>query len=128
MGVKEFNQPIVTANRKLVASENGGLHNPSYLVFNGHWSSEPAQDMRKKFSYPSVSGVRRPESEEDIAFMSVSTLLSAGNLNLAKLWTVVAFLFVYSCKHEFWVVIRSLNWGNSLRQNKSLRRSLQGFS
>ncbi|XP_058226545.1 uncharacterized protein LOC131335277 isoform X2 [Rhododendron vialii] len=74
MGVKEFNQPIVTANRKLVASENGGLHNPSYLVFNGHWSSEPAQDMRKKFSYPSLSGVRRPESEEDIAFMSVLEL------------------------------------------------------
>ncbi|KAG5537337.1 hypothetical protein RHGRI_024700 [Rhododendron griersonianum] len=74
MGVKEFNQPIVTANRKLVASENGGLHNPSYLVFNGHWSSEPAQDMRKKFSYPSVTGVRRPESEEDIAFMSVLEL------------------------------------------------------
>ncbi|KAH7867266.1 hypothetical protein Vadar_031089 [Vaccinium darrowii] len=73
-GVKEFNQPIITANRKLVASDNGGLYNPSYLVFNAHWGSEPAQDMRMKFGYPPLSGVHKPKSEEDIAFMSVLEL------------------------------------------------------
>uniref|UniRef100_A0A0R0IPX4 Amidase domain-containing protein n=1 Tax=Glycine max TaxID=3847 RepID=A0A0R0IPX4_SOYBN len=44
-GENEFNIPIIRANRKLVASKNG-------------------------FNYPSISGIQRPESEEDIAFMS----------------------------------------------------------
>lgn len=77
-------EPVITANRKLVASENGGLHNPSYLVFNPVWGSEPDQDTRKKFSYPSVFGVHRPASEEDIAFMSVSPLIFTGNLNYSN--------------------------------------------
>ncbi|KAH7865030.1 hypothetical protein Vadar_001429 [Vaccinium darrowii] len=68
-------EPVITANRKLVASENGGLHNPSFWVFNPLWGSEPDQDTRKKkFSYPPVSGIHRPESEEDIAFMSILEL------------------------------------------------------
>lgn len=119
-GVKEFNQPIITANRKLVASDNGGLYNPSYLVFNAHWGSEPAQDMRMKFGYPPVSGVHKPKSEEDIAFMSVSPLL--------LLWTIVVFIFALSFENGFWMIIRSLNLGNSLGRNKSLQRSLPGFS
>ncbi|KAE9467648.1 hypothetical protein C3L33_00434, partial [Rhododendron williamsianum] len=44
------------------------------VTFFNQTEYEPAQDMRKKFSYPSVTGVRRPESEEDIAFMSVLEL------------------------------------------------------
>ncbi|KAG6635282.1 putative amidase AmiD isoform X2 [Carya illinoinensis] len=73
-GAKEFNIPIIRANRKLVASVNGGLNNPSYLVFNPEWGSEKPQSIDKRFSYPSVSGTKRPESEEDIAFMSVLEL------------------------------------------------------
>ncbi|CAL5361716.1 unnamed protein product [Camellia sinensis] len=73
-GVKEFNQPIIKSNRKLVASANGGLHNPSCLVFNPHWGNEQAQDVGKKFNIPSLSGVQRPKNEEDIAFMTVLEL------------------------------------------------------
>lgn len=73
-GVKEFNIPIIRANRKLVASVNGGLHNPSSLVFNPEWGSEQSQCISKRFNYPSTSGTKRPEREEDIAFMSVLEL------------------------------------------------------
>ncbi|XAR50416.1 hypothetical protein NMG60_11004735 [Bertholletia excelsa] len=74
MAVKEFNNPIIQANRKLVGSVNGGLQNPPYLIFNPHWNGKDAQDVGKKFSYPSLCGVQRPKSEEDIAFMSVLEL------------------------------------------------------
>ncbi|KAE8123758.1 hypothetical protein FH972_018691 [Carpinus fangiana] len=73
-GAKEFNIPIIRANRKLVASVNGGLHNPSSLVFNPEWDNEQPQQISKRFNYPSISGTKRPESEEDIAFMSVLEL------------------------------------------------------
>lgn len=71
-GAKELNIPIIKANRKIVATTNGGLHYPSSLVFNSKWQHEETQDDAKKFSYPSVSGVMKPENEEDIAFMTVS--------------------------------------------------------
>jgi len=74
-GVEEFNMPIIEANRKIVASTNGGLHDPSYMVFNPRWGSEQEKDTSKKFSYPSLAGVQRPKREEDIAFMSVSPFL-----------------------------------------------------
>ncbi|ESW31931.1 hypothetical protein PHAVU_002G280000 [Phaseolus vulgaris] len=73
-GAKEFNIPIIKANRKLVAHENGGLHYPSPLVFNADWNYEPVHYENKRFNYPSISGVQRPESEDDIAFMSVLEL------------------------------------------------------
>ncbi|XP_059438986.1 uncharacterized protein LOC132171631 [Corylus avellana] len=74
-GAKEFNIPIIRANRKLVASVNGGLHNPSSLVFNiPEWDNEQPQRISKRFNYPSISGTKRPENEEDIAFMSVLEL------------------------------------------------------
>ncbi|XP_048228891.1 glutamyl-tRNA(Gln) amidotransferase subunit A isoform X2 [Ricinus communis] len=74
-GAKEFNLPITKANRRLVASENGGLHNPSCLVFNPEWTHEHAGKIAsKRFSYPALPGIQRPKSEEDIAFMSVLEL------------------------------------------------------
>lgn len=73
-GAQELNIPISRANRKFVASTNGGLHNPSCLVFNPEWSREEIKHASKTFSYPSLSGVQRPVNEEDIAFMSVSSL------------------------------------------------------
>ncbi|KAK8603980.1 hypothetical protein V6N13_096445 [Hibiscus sabdariffa] len=72
-GVKEFNIPIIRANRKLVASVNGGLHNPSPLVFNPEWSKEQSQGKTSRFNHPSASSIRRPNNE-DIAFMSVLEL------------------------------------------------------
>lgn len=73
-GVKELNIPITQANRKLVASINGGLENPSYLVFNSAWNIDHAQNAIKRFNYPALSGVQRHESDEDIAFMSILEL------------------------------------------------------
>ncbi|XP_034708584.1 glutamyl-tRNA(Gln) amidotransferase subunit A-like [Vitis riparia] len=73
-GATELNIPISRANRKLVAAVNGGLHDPSYLVFNPEWGNEQVQSKTKRFSYPSLSGIQRPESEEDIAFMTVLEL------------------------------------------------------
>ncbi|XP_027341550.1 uncharacterized protein LOC113854626 [Abrus precatorius] len=73
-GASEFNIPIIKANRKLVASENGGLHYPSPLVFNADWDYQPVNRENERFKYPSISGIQRPKSEEDIAFMSVLEL------------------------------------------------------
>ncbi|MED6192001.1 hypothetical protein PIB30_006149 [Stylosanthes scabra] len=71
---EEFNVPIIVADRKLVASENGGLRYPSPLIFNADWEYQPLHSESKKFEYPSISKIQRPESEEDIAFMSVLEL------------------------------------------------------
>ncbi|KAK2662188.1 hypothetical protein Ddye_000762 [Dipteronia dyeriana] len=73
-GATAFNIPIIKANRKLVASKNGGLHNPSVLIFDSDWDREQAQGMSKRFIYPSLLNVRRPKNEEHIAFMSVLEL------------------------------------------------------
>lgn len=73
-GAKELNIPIYRANRKLVARENGGLHDPSVLVFNPEWTGEEAQGAPKRFSCLTLSGIQKPERDEDIAFMNVLEL------------------------------------------------------
>lgn len=73
-GVNELNVPIIKANRDLVASKNGGLQYPSPLVFSADWDYKPVHCATKRFIYPSISEIRRPESEEDIAFLTVSNL------------------------------------------------------
>lgn len=71
---KELTIPIIRDNRKSVASENGGLHNPSCLVFNPTWNKGKSQfATSNRFSYPSLSDVKKPTNDEDIAFMSVSS-------------------------------------------------------
>lgn len=74
-GAKEFNIPVFRENRELVASEDGGLHNPSVLVFNSLWGGNEAQIHIEKFKYPSLSGVQRPAKEDDIAYMTVNFCL-----------------------------------------------------
>lgn len=69
---KDFNIPIIRSNRKLVATANGGLRDPSPLVFNSAWKSQEAKQVTDKFNYPVSSGIQRPKNDEDIAFMSVS--------------------------------------------------------
>ncbi|XP_043720831.1 LOW QUALITY PROTEIN: putative amidase AmiD [Telopea speciosissima] len=78
-----LNIPIFRANRKLVASLNGGLHDPSVLVFNPEWGGIITQEttpvvrgQHRPFTYPSLSspGIKRPDDDEDIAFMSVLEL------------------------------------------------------
>ncbi|KAI7731875.1 hypothetical protein M8C21_032239, partial [Ambrosia artemisiifolia] len=80
-GAKELTIPIIKDNRKIVAATNGGLKYPSPLVFNSEWKHEEIHDDVKRFNYPSVSSVKRPENEEDIAFM---TVLELGHLIRTK--------------------------------------------
>ena len=70
----EFNLPTVKADRQLVATSNGGLKYPSVLVFDSDWDSKKVESRKKTFTFPSVRDVQRPANEEDIAFMSVSSL------------------------------------------------------
>nr|CAB3491690.1 unnamed protein product [Digitaria exilis] len=73
-GAKEFNVPAFRENRKLVASENGGLHNPSVLLFKSSWSGDSMTSETRTFDYARASAVYRPSNDEDIAFMSVIEL------------------------------------------------------
>ncbi|WOL12881.1 hypothetical protein Cni_G21649 [Canna indica] len=73
-GVKEFNLPMFRVNRKLVASVDGGLSNPSVLVFNSSWGCNEAPHQHIKFRYPYMNDILRPKKEEDIAFMTVLEL------------------------------------------------------
>ncbi|XP_073122865.1 uncharacterized protein [Henckelia pumila] len=73
-GARDFNIPIIRSNRKLVASANGGLENPSYLVFSSGWHHNQALLTSERFDYPSLSGVKRPKNDDDIAFMSILEL------------------------------------------------------
>ncbi|OEL18403.1 Glutamyl-tRNA(Gln) amidotransferase subunit A [Dichanthelium oligosanthes] len=68
-GAKEFNVPAFRENRKLVALENGGLHNPSVLLFTSSWSSDSMISETRTFDYPRASALHRPSNDEDIAFM-----------------------------------------------------------
>ncbi|XP_066333914.1 uncharacterized protein [Miscanthus floridulus] len=58
----------------LVVSENGGLHNPSVLLFKSSWSSDSMTSETRSFKYPRAPSVHRPTNDEDIAFMSVIEL------------------------------------------------------
>lgn len=73
-GAKEFNVPAFRENRRLVALENGGLHNPSVLVFKSSWSSKSKVKESETFDYPRTSMIHRPSNDEDIAFMSIIEL------------------------------------------------------
>lgn len=73
-GAEELNIPIIRANRKSVASVDGGLQNPSCLVFNPNWGSEQPDGINRRFAHTVPSDVQRPGSDEDIAFMSVLEL------------------------------------------------------
>ncbi|XP_011040306.1 PREDICTED: glutamyl-tRNA(Gln) amidotransferase subunit A, mitochondrial isoform X1 [Populus euphratica] len=89
---KEFNLPIFAANRELVASENGGLHNPSCLIFNPEWTDEQVENASNRFSYPTLSGIQKPKTEEDIAFMSI---LELGELIRTKQITSVELVQIF---------------------------------
>lgn len=73
-GAKKFNVPMFRVNRRLVASADGGLHNPSVLVFNSSWGNVEKSHENEKFKYPSLQDVKRPIKEDDIAFMTVLEL------------------------------------------------------
>ncbi|KAM3352332.1 hypothetical protein ACQJBY_023901 [Aegilops geniculata] len=73
-GAKEFNVPAFRENRRLVALKNGGLHDPSVLVFKSSWSCKSEVKKSEAFNYPQTSMIHRPSNDEDIAFMSIIEL------------------------------------------------------
>ncbi|KAJ6374640.1 hypothetical protein OIU78_030185 [Salix suchowensis] len=89
---KEFNLPIFAANRKLVASENGGLHKPSCLIFNPEWTDTRVGNASNRLSYPTHSGIQKPKTEEDIAFMS---MLELGELIRTKQITSLELVQIF---------------------------------
>ncbi|XP_078159815.1 amidase family protein isoform X2 [Carex rostrata] len=101
-GAEEFNIPAFRENRELVASEDGGLKNPSVLVFDSSWGENKqknnsfiqnkALDASEKFNYPSHGEVKRPSKDEDIAFMTVTEL---GKLLETKQITSVELTDIY---------------------------------
>lgn len=90
-GAKEFNVPAFRENRRLVALKNGGLHDPSVLVFKSSWSSKSKVKESEKFDYPQTSMIQRPSNDEDIAFMSVSFIK---HFIIHWLWTSNEFLLI----------------------------------
>ncbi|XP_060205342.1 uncharacterized protein LOC132633131 isoform X2 [Lycium barbarum] len=92
-GANDFNIPIIRSNRKLVASTDGGLQNPSCLVFNSAWKVQQLEnEPNKRFNYPSPARIQRPKSDEDIAFMSI---LELGQLLKANLITSVELTGIF---------------------------------
>lgn len=73
-GAKQFNIPAFRENRKLVADVDGGLRNPSVLVFDPSWVIRDESHEVQAFNYPYPSGVKRPDVEDDIAFMTILEL------------------------------------------------------
>lgn len=92
-GANDFNIPIIRSNRKLVATTDGGLYNPSCLVFNSAWKVQQLEnEPNKKLNFPSPSGIPRPNSDEDIAFMSI---LELGQLLKENLITSVELTGIF---------------------------------
>lgn len=89
---KEYNVPIIKDNMKLVASTNGGLNDPSCLIFNPSWKDERSEYVAKQFNHLSLPEVKRPGSDEDVAFMSV---LELGQLIKSKQITSVELTKIF---------------------------------
>ncbi|XP_020522979.1 uncharacterized protein LOC18434566 isoform X3 [Amborella trichopoda] len=74
-GAEELNVPAFRDIRKLVASTNGGLHDPYPLVFHPSWvGAKGVPSNCELYKFPRISGVQRPQRNEDIAFMTVLEL------------------------------------------------------
>ena len=51
---------------------DGGLRNHMPLIFDPGFNKKEFSEPDTKFTYPTLRNVQRPESDEDLAFMSVS--------------------------------------------------------
>ena len=71
-GVENINIPGFQANRDLVAYPDGGLYNHMVLTFNPSPNTKYLCKPDEQFQYPVLENVTRPESDEDLAFMTVS--------------------------------------------------------
>lgn len=67
-----INIPGLRSNRDIVGYPDGGLKNHMPLLFDPGLNRKVFDGPDKKFKYPTLENVQRPESDEDLAFMSVS--------------------------------------------------------
>lgn len=73
-GARLMNIPGFQANRGLVGFPDGGLHDPSILTFDPSYNTDTFSVADNKFLYPVLQNVKRPEKDDDIAFMTVMEL------------------------------------------------------
>jgi len=71
-GVLTINIPGLQANRDIVGYPDGGLKYHMPLLFDPGLNRKEFCEPDIKFTYPTLSNVERPKSDEDLAFMSVS--------------------------------------------------------
>ncbi|KAG0558086.1 hypothetical protein KC19_10G003700 [Ceratodon purpureus] len=92
-GIATWNIPGFQANRDLVAYPDGGLYNPVALTFDPSFNSQDFSKPIKHFKHPVLDDVKRPESDDDLAFM---TVLQLGSLIRSKQVTSVELVKLYT--------------------------------
>lgn len=70
-GAVNINIPGFQANRDLVAYPDGGLYNHMVLTFDPSLNTKHFCKPDEQFQYPVLENVTRPQSDEDLAYMTV---------------------------------------------------------
>lgn len=73
-----------------MAYPDGGLYNPVALTFDPSFNSKDFSKPIKHFKYPVLDDVKRPESDDDLAFMKVR------RCNPPAIFTFLVGLALYS--------------------------------
>ncbi|KAG0591010.1 hypothetical protein KC19_1G142400 [Ceratodon purpureus] len=94
-GVLTINIPGLQANRGIVGYPDGGLRNHMPLIFDPGFNKKEFSEPDTKFTYPTLRNVQRPESDEDLAFMSV---LQLGSLIRSKQVTSLELVKLYTAR------------------------------
>lgn len=92
-GIAAWNIPGFQANRDLVAFPDGGLYNPVALTFDPSLNTQDFSKPIEHFKYPVLEDVKRPESDDDLAFM---TVLQLGSLIRSKQVTSIELVDLYT--------------------------------
>lgn len=69
--------PAYQQIRAVIDLPDGGLQNPMSILFDPTLGLKPISANPSNFSYPQMTNVTRPASDEDVAYMTVSLLAVA---------------------------------------------------
>ena len=61
--------------RAVVDLPDGGLQNPMPILFDATLGLKPVSAKPRNFSYPQMSTVMRPSNDDDVAYMTVYSLM-----------------------------------------------------
>lgn len=75
-GAQQLNIPGFQANRGLVSYPDGGLYDPPVLTFDPSMNTLEFFHGDERFHFPTLENIKRPQKDEDVAFMTVSCLAS----------------------------------------------------